>query len=173
MSTDLEAEQYKEGPSLLNNKRYASHKNKVLKPYPGEGVSAEEPPGKLALAKGRTLAVVPVPEDSRQNEMTTRNIGKISLNGKTITQTVSGQLERYRQQQNIKRRIRAGLPTKEEEAAAKEGAEAEKEEGKVNVDIKEEKKVPIEVNFTLDQEYIDAIKVPDTYFNIITSVKTS
>ena len=101
--------------------------------------------------------------------MATHNVGPISLNGKNLTRTVSGQLERYKQQQNIKRRILAGLPTKEAEEAAKAAAEAEK--GKVEVDLKKERNVT--VNFALDQGYMDAIKVPDTYFNIITSSRTT
>lgn len=139
-----------EGPSFLN--LYKNTEKKMPQVY-----------------RGRAIAAVPVPEDPRLKEMATHNVGPISLNGKNLTRTVSGQLERYKQQQNIKRRILAGLPTKEAEEAAKAAAEAEK--GKVEVDLKKERNVT--VNFALDQGYMDAIKVPDTYFNIITSSRTT
>jgi hypothetical protein len=143
-----------EGPSFLN--LYKNTEKKMPQVY-----------------RGRAIAAVPVPEDPRLKEMATHNVGPISLNGKNLTRTVSGQLERYKQQQNIKRRILAGLPTKEAEEAAKAAAKAaaEAEEGKVEVDVEKERNVT--VNFALDQGYMDAIKVPDTYFNIITSSRTT
>ena len=160
----------KEGTSFLNLNRYKTHKKKRLPLPPWEAVPEATVRGKLVPAKRMAVVPVAVPEDPRLKEMATGNVGPIDLNGKNLTRTVSGQLERYKQQQNIKHRIIAGLPTKEEEAAAKAAEEAAKaeataEEGKVEVDLETEGK--IDVNFTLNNDYITAITLPDTYFGII------
>lgn len=67
------------------------------------------------------------------------------------------------------RETQAEVNRREAARVAGKAGKAEKA-GEVEVNLEEES---VSVTFTLDQGYIDAIKLPDTYFNIITSVKTS
>ena len=180
----------KEGPSFLNLNRYETDKKKELQPYPEERAPAAIAVQKEAerikerdiawAAKGQ-VKVKPValkiqervrvgnaaamnrytaeygsPQEKADQYNRAVQLGMSESNKSKMRET---QAEVDRREKERKAKIKA----KAAEEAAK--AEATAEEGKVEVDLETEGK--IDVNFTLNNDYITAITLPDTYFGII------
>ena len=172
-----------EGPSFLN--LYETDKKKELQPYPEErapaAIAAQKEAERIKerdkawAAKGQ-VKVKPVALNF-QERVGVGNAAAVNRYAAEygLPQEKADQYNRAVQlgmseSNKVKmRETQAEVDRREEERKAKIKAEAEK--GKVEVDLKKERNVT--VNFALDQEYMDAIKVPDTYFNIITSSRTT
>jgi hypothetical protein len=166
-----------EGPSILN--RYKSHEKKQLQPYPEErapaAVAAEKEAERIKERDrawaAKAVKVKPVPLNLQERVQ----MGSPAAANRNAAE--HGSPEEKAEQYN--RAVQLGMSESNKVKVRETQAEVNRREaariagkaGEVEVNLEEEASGSL--TFTLDQGYIDAIKVPDTYFNIITSVKNS